>query len=476
MTAYVFLGPTLPVAAAREVLDDAVYLPPVAQGDVYRASLHEPSIIAIIDGYFERVPAVWHKEILWALDRGIPVLGASSMGALRAAELDAFGMEGVGWVYEAFRDLVLEDDDEVAVVHAPAEDGYRSMSEAMVNIRRTIARAAGADVIHGTTEALLLEVAKGLYYAERTYPAVFAAALQAGAEVVEVERLRAFVREHAVDQKRADAVALLGEVRDRLTSGRTTVSTSFTFQYSEFWFEAQRAACRLRHSAGDAVDGTGTEVADTGPVSTTSDELLDELRLDPDGYRRAWETAYARISALEHLQAGGVDISPERLQATADAFRREQGLLDPRDAERWLRHNDLSEQDAAELMRREALVRWSFSAQDPFVQAHLPDHLRLEGTYPQLIERARTKADRLAEVGWAEVSLADLGVTWAEVLDWYFRDLQDSEVPPDLDAFATAHGYTSEAHLRRVLVREYAYRTTLGRHGISPPASEPAPR
>ncbi|MFU8840908.1 MAG: TfuA-like protein [Nitriliruptoraceae bacterium] len=456
MTAYVFLGPTLPVEQAREVLD-AVYLPPVAQGDVYRATLHEPSLIAIIDGYFERVPAVWHKEILWALDQGIPVLGAASMGALRAAELDTFGMEGIGRVYTAFRDEVLEDDDEVAVVHAPAEDGYRAMSEAMVNIRRTIADAAAAEVIDATTEALVLDVAKGLYYAERSYPAVLHAAADAGADPAELDRLRAFVADHAVDQKREDALALLAEVGDRLATGRTAVQTTFTFQYSEFWYEAQRTAGRLH--LGRTPDGGGSEVSLAPAASTTGDELLDELRLDPTTYRHAWAEAYARLGALEHLRGAGLEVSPERLQDTADAFRRERGLLDPVDAARWLRDNDLTEPDAAALMHREALVRWSWTSRDRFVQAQLPDHLRLVGLYPALVDRARDKAERLAEVGWAEVSLDDLGTTLDEVLAWYFRDKHDTEVPHDLAAYATAHGYANEAHLRRTLVREYAYET-----------------
>ncbi|MBV9280357.1 MAG: TfuA-like protein, partial [Chloroflexi bacterium] len=128
MTAYIFLGPTLAVEEAQCVLD-AVYHPPVSQGDVYRASLHHPSAIGIVDGSFEMVPAVWHKEILWAMTRGIHVFGAASMGALRAAELAAFGMEGVGAIFEAYCRGFLEDDDEVAVRHGPAQVGYRSQSE-----------------------------------------------------------------------------------------------------------------------------------------------------------------------------------------------------------------------------------------------------------------------------------------------------------------------------------------------------------
>jgi hypothetical protein len=45
---------------------------------------------------FDSTPAVLHKEILWAMDRGVGVSGAASMGALRAAELHWYGMVGVG--------------------------------------------------------------------------------------------------------------------------------------------------------------------------------------------------------------------------------------------------------------------------------------------------------------------------------------------------------------------------------------------
>ena len=93
MTVYVFAGPTLRHDEIREHLD-AVCLPPAAQGDVYRAALNRPRVIAVVDGYFEGVPAVWHKEVLWALDHGIHVFGSASMGALRAAELAHFGMTG----------------------------------------------------------------------------------------------------------------------------------------------------------------------------------------------------------------------------------------------------------------------------------------------------------------------------------------------------------------------------------------------
>ena len=158
-----FTGPTISAADASRELD-AVFRPPAAQGDVYQAALDGPIAIGIIDGFFETVPAVWHKEILWAMSRGIHVYGSASMGALRAAELRVFGMIGVGRVFEAFRDDLLSDDDEVAITLGLEEADYRPLSEAMVNIRATLRAAEAAEVVTTPTRIELERLAKALYY------------------------------------------------------------------------------------------------------------------------------------------------------------------------------------------------------------------------------------------------------------------------------------------------------------------------
>ena len=171
-----------------------------------------PRAIGIVDGYFERVPAVWHKEILWAMAQGIHVFGGASMGALRAAELAAFGMEGVGGIFDAYQRGELEDDDEVAVAHGPAEDGYRALSEAMVNIRATLAAPeAGGGV--GAGRGALERVAKGLFYPERGVPPCLAAPRR-GTPGEVLQRLRAWLPQGRIDQKRADALAMLSRMRE----------------------------------------------------------------------------------------------------------------------------------------------------------------------------------------------------------------------------------------------------------------------
>lgn len=136
----IFLGPSLRPRDARDLLD-ATYRPPAGQGDLLRAAQERPPAIGLIDGIFKDAPTVRHREILWAMAHGVPVFGASSMGALRAAELAPQGMIGVGLIYRWFRRFPLLPDDAVAVTHGPAELGSPALSDAMVDIRRSFSAA-----------------------------------------------------------------------------------------------------------------------------------------------------------------------------------------------------------------------------------------------------------------------------------------------------------------------------------------------
>jgi hypothetical protein len=233
--AIIFAGPTLPPAIRPK--DDASFAwrPPVCQGELYRAALSRPAAIGIVDGYFEVVPTVWHKEILWAMAAGIPVYGAASIGALRAAELDLFGMRGVGRVYQDFRDGVLVDDDEVAVLHGPEELGYPPLTEAMVDIRATLAAASRAGIIQAAAAACLTGVAKGLFYKERTYAAVFAAAGAEGLPGAALQSFADWLPQGRVEQKRRDAEAMLDAIRAHLTAGAPKLRVSWRFAETSAW-------------------------------------------------------------------------------------------------------------------------------------------------------------------------------------------------------------------------------------------------
>lgn len=235
MTDCLFVGPSLR-PGDLEGRFDGIRLPPARQGDIYRAvRRHQPRAIGLIDGYFHQVPSVTHKEILWAMTRGVHVLGAASMGALRAAELHPFGMIGVGRIFAAYRDAVFrpfadpfEDDDEVAVIHAPPELGFAALSEALVNIRATLAAAVAQGVIDAASGNALLAAAKGTYYPERDYDTLARAAAAQGAAPLAVKRLLDWLPGGRVDQKRSDAAALVEALRQPLPDLRVTFHLAHT--------------------------------------------------------------------------------------------------------------------------------------------------------------------------------------------------------------------------------------------------------
>ena len=226
-------APTPPIAGIE-------WRPPVRQGDLYLAALSGPAIIGVVDGYFEVVPTVWHKEILWAMARGIHVYGAASIGALRAAELSDFGMKGSGHIYRQFRTGQLMDDDEVAVLHGPAEIGYVPVTDAMVNVRATIDRAIELGIVEPAFAARLVSTGKSLFYKDRTYEAILNAATEQGLAPDSVRRFAAWLSGGKVDQKRMDANEMLQAITAHIAGGVMPLEVSWEFSHTSAWEEARR--------------------------------------------------------------------------------------------------------------------------------------------------------------------------------------------------------------------------------------------
>jgi hypothetical protein len=203
----IFTGPSLQSKEAEMILK-ADYRPPVARGDVIQALNDEPDIIGIIDGVFHKKPAVSHKEILEALKKNVKVVGGASMGALRASELDDFGMVGVGQVYKDYKTGVIESDDDVAVVINP--DTMEQLSEALISMNYTFNSALKQEVLNRQDYDLLIKTAKSIYYPKRSYSKVL---VKSGLEKSKVDLLKKFLEAHAIDVKRKDALAVLDYIK-----------------------------------------------------------------------------------------------------------------------------------------------------------------------------------------------------------------------------------------------------------------------
>jgi hypothetical protein len=164
----VFAGPT----RLQRIPDQVDVFAPAALGSVFRAVQAGYKAICLIDGYFGNIPSVWHKEILFALKNGVKVCGSSSMGALRAAELHAYGMIGFGWVYRAYRRGLLQDDDEVCVIHAVPELNFEPLSEAMVNIRYSLTTMRRHRLISREAGVHIASRLKAIHFSERDADAI----------------------------------------------------------------------------------------------------------------------------------------------------------------------------------------------------------------------------------------------------------------------------------------------------------------
>lgn len=443
--AVVFLGPTMPRAEARSLFE-AEYSPPAQQGDIYAAGQSRPAAIVLIDGYFNWTPSVWHKEILWCLSHGIPVYGASSMGALRACELHSFGMVGHGRIFEDYLSGTLEDDDEVALVHHGADRQFKPLSDAMVNIRCTLAEAERTGIISSAAHQQIIRFYKNLFFADRLLGA--AASYLAGLPEVAAEeatRLVEWLPAHYQDLKRRDAESLL-----RLLAAGAEhpahPTRSFVFHSTINWQQLTESV-NLRRSSEMSQYGTAVDLSDSG-----TDDLIFEALLEG-----AWPdleaAALARVLAERSGPKDGAVREDEFLHELAQ-FCVQFEIEEPEDLSPWLESRQWPAGQFSESIAREVLVRRAREFYAPDVRNVARELLRLTGREGPLMERARCKRRWLDSIGGREALMQS---DPAAPLQWYRRRMGWS-ANKGLQAMAMEGGWPSVSDMVEELIIEHAYR------------------
>ena len=356
---HVFIGPTLdpgePVLAAPGIR----VRPPVQHGDLFDAAIRDGDTVVVIDGVYHQAPAVRHKEILVLLARGVRVIGAGSIGALRAAELHPFGMVGVGSVFDAYVRGILDGDDEVAVGQEPGE-GQRALTWPLVNLRKVLRLAETEGIVTSAAAAQLLEALRAVYYPQRTTAAVMALArrCQAHGFAPWLQQQRA-ADPHFGDVKRLDALQALHLAR---TGRRVRPMRAADGQWDTGYYRRW-----ANHFAVQEIDGV---------VYATSDRLSYQALFDP-----SFPAVWAR--QLEYLSQRPDDGSPP-LPLTERAaragcghlpasllFRPPVDLHDPATVARLLANETAG--DRAAICRYQALVEEAGRTVAGFVPEALDD-------------------------------------------------------------------------------------------------------
>lgn len=214
MNVHVHVGPSCPDPVIRERYPEVVVKAPVKHGDLYSPSLGSGDTVVILDGLYHHHLAMRHKEVLYALSRGITVIGAASIGALRAVELSSYGMTGVGEVYSWYRDGVFDGDDAVAVAHADSGSSATALNIPLVNVYAALVAAVREGVLGREAADRLLIRCERQYYPQRTHHAVMKDARQSGLhEFAHWYSARTSADPWVFDQKRADCLQALDVAR-----------------------------------------------------------------------------------------------------------------------------------------------------------------------------------------------------------------------------------------------------------------------
>ena len=200
MKTIVFSGPSI-TEAELHGLAAVSHAPPIRRGDL--AAVDDCDIVVILDGEFGQNMSVSPKEILAILDRGKTVIGAASMGALRASELDRCGMIGIGWVYDRFRHCDVRRDADVALVYSPFD--FSAMTIPIVDVAYWLERVATAGLIREREETLLLKAARRIFFADRTVDRLMESLCRAIGSPT-IEQLLAFSGGAIPNVKRMDAM------------------------------------------------------------------------------------------------------------------------------------------------------------------------------------------------------------------------------------------------------------------------------
>ncbi|GGZ70016.1 TfuA-like protein [Streptomyces bluensis] len=317
-TVHVFSGPTVPASRVRELLPGAVCHPPVRHGDLVRLDAAPGDAVVIIDGLWHQSAPVRHKEILSLLADGVRVVGAASMGALRAAELAPYGMTGVGAIFEDLAAGVLDADDEVTVLHTP--EG-QPLSEALVNIRAALVRCAEAGQISTADADTLDGLARALPYTRRTWAALARRAREEGVAGAFAE-VDAWRRRNPYDVKAEDAeraLVLVAEGGPPAREAGAWEGEPWRTSFVRYWAAAHRpgpggvpflavlqhqqlyddqfpARWRARVLSAIAGGGTGPDGAEAAALCTAAAEGVDVAAMSRQ--QLAYWLAPAELRAL----------------------------------------------------------------------------------------------------------------------------------------------------------------------------------
>jgi hypothetical protein len=316
----------------------------------------------------------------------------------------------------------------------------------MVNIRATLAQAEAEGVLRTEALTALEVIGKALFFPHRRWPTLLEAARKEknAATEKELSKFERWLPDHAIDQKRQDALEMLSAMQMALAASEPT-QPRFRFEWTHFW--------------DNLVATIADESSQLGSGDLSTKNLLDELRLQGlAAYEGARLQAMLRMLADNEARRTGSEMTKEAMQAASTRLRTSLSLFSRDQLMSWVARNDLDDRSFERLVREEAQLSLLAETSPRLLDRFLIDELRLSGAYEALATRARLKAEGISD---ADVGGGDpwpgSGPDRLRLRLWFFEECLGEAIPEDMEAFARALGLSSANEFDRVLLHEWLY-------------------
>ncbi len=379
MVTLLFGGPSL------EGLDlsqsEVTLLPPAAQGDLLRYVKElRPRAVGLLDCELpHRDLPTWHKEIIHTLNLGIPVVGAASVGAHRAAELSPHGMEGIGSIYRRVASGELVRDDEVLGDWERTPEGLRQLSLPLVIMRDALEAAAQEEILSPEKAKTLTELAESLFWRHRTWETLFTQALSRGVSEEDRSSFQTWLPQ-APNPVREDALALLERLEELGTEEDAGERKDFprgNSDSSSLFKSLNRRDRSVPSASGPLRQWSLGDMATFGHAEAEN--------LNRQGLNRRLVLLLGTLWNIKPHE--------EFLKLEEQRLRRRFGLKTEEDLQGWMKENDLDREDLDRLIREEAIIhslhRWFMQGRiHEKNTGSLLDEMKLQGKYGEWKKKA----------------------------------------------------------------------------------------
>jgi hypothetical protein len=196
--------------AIKKILPDAEVCGPIKRSDLLADIAERVNIVGIIDGEFQQSFAVSPTNIRDALRHGLKIYGSSSMGAMRAAELDCCGMIGCGKIYETIKATPYFKDDHLGQVFNP---GTYASHVAFVDLALGLEQLYRDGSVTSKDMRTLRRHYEALHFSERSMAELKARLRKPGPQQARLLRVLDTVSRRIRSTKTLDGITLLKRIK-----------------------------------------------------------------------------------------------------------------------------------------------------------------------------------------------------------------------------------------------------------------------